>query len=140
VIKITNNLSIDENEIEEEFIRSSGPGGQNVNKVATAVQLRFNISNSSLPDELKKRLISLAGKQVTKDSVLIISARKYRTQEKNRKDSLERLIVLLQKACVKPKTRKKTKPSPSSVQKRLKNKQEKSDIKKRRTVSPSDYE
>jgi ribosome-associated protein len=140
VIKITDNISIDEKEIVEEFIRSSGPGGQNVNKVATAVQLRFDITNSALPDELKNRVKYLAGKQVTKDNVLIISARKHRTQEKNRKDALERLVLLLRKAAKKPKNRKKTKPTAASVKKRLKNKQKNSETKKRRIESASDYE
>ncbi len=132
VIQITKDISIDEKEIVEEFIRSSGPGGQNVNKVATAVQLRFNVANSTLPGELKNRLIYLAGRQVTKDSVLIISARRYRTQEKNRKDALERLISLLRRAAGKPKNRKKTKPTDASVRLRLKDKKKKSETKKHR--------
>jgi ribosome-associated protein len=133
MIQITKFISIDEKEIKEEFIRSSGPGGQNVNKVATAVQLRFNAAGaSSLPDEVKERLIRLAGRRITVDGVLIITARRFRTQEKNREDALFRLISLIREACKNPKNRKKTKPTGASIKLRLEKKRKKSEIKKHR--------
>jgi ribosome-associated protein len=133
MIFITELISINEKEIKEEFIRSSGPGGQNVNKVATAVQLRFNVDrSSSLPDEVKERLIRLAGRRITVDGMLIISARRFRTQEKNREDALQRLISLIREACKNPKNRKKTKPNNASVKLRLENKRRKSRLKNRR--------
>ena len=107
MIHISNELSIDESEIGEEFIHASGPGGQNVNKVATAVQLRFNVRTSpSLPDDVRLRLISIAGKRISRDGTLIIKARRYRTRERNRQDALERLIDLIRKANEIPKTRR----------------------------------
>ena len=133
MIRITEQISIDETEIKEEFIRSSGPGGQNVNKVSTAVQLRFDITKSALPAEVKERLFRLAGKRVSGDNVLIISAKRYRYQEKNRKDALEKLISLIRKASEKPISRKKTKPTNASIERRLKDKRVKSEIKKLRT-------
>ena len=113
MIQITPNISLDESELDLEFVRSSGPGGQNVNKVATAVQLRFDLQHSpSLPEDVRTRAISLAGKQVTDDGVLIIQARKYRTQLRNRQLAIERLVDLLQRAARPPKTRRKTRPPP----------------------------
>jgi ribosome-associated protein len=136
MINITKNISIDEREIKEEFIRSSGPGGQNVNKVATAVQLRFNAADSpSLPEEVRKRLIRLAGKRVTANGVLIITARRFRAQEKNREDALIRLISLIREAARNPKYRKKTIPTVSSVRNRLNSKHKKSELKKSRLDS-----
>lgn len=130
MIKITENISIDENEIKEEFVRSSGPGGQNVNKVSTAVQLRFNVIHSpSLPDEVKSRLIIAAGKRITSDGVLVINARQYRTQEKNRQDALNRFTELIKLAAVKPKKRKKTAPSAESKRERLESKKRRSQVK-----------
>jgi ribosome-associated protein len=138
MIQITKSISIDEREIKEEFIRSSGPGGQNVNKVATAVQLRFDAAgSSSLPGEVKERLIRLAGRRITTDGVLIITARRFRTQEKNREDALLRLVSLISEACKNPKNRKKTKPTGTSVMLRLKNKRRKSEIKKHRLTEIS---
>lgn len=122
-----------EDEIQFEFVRGSGPGGQNVNKVATAVQLRFDASTSpSLTEEVRARLIRLAGKRVTGDGVLVIEARRFRTQEQNRYDALEKFYELLKKAYEKPKQRRKTKPTKASHEKRLKEKKVRSQVKRGR--------
>jgi ribosome-associated protein len=135
-MRITPSLIIDEKEIKEQFIRSSGPGGQNVNKVATAVQLRFNVRhNNSLPDDVRKRLMRLAGNRITEEGDLIIEARRYRTQERNRQDARERLVSLVQKATIKPKIRLKTKPSASSIKQRLEEKQRRGKLKQLRRQS-----
>tara|TARA_B100000470_G_C19643380_1_gene325316 strand:+ start:211 stop:636 length:426 start_codon:yes stop_codon:yes gene_type:complete len=133
MIIITSTLSIDENELHFNFIRSSGPGGQNVNKASTAVQLRFDVVNSpTLPEDVKKRLIQISGKKMTEKGILIIDSRRYRTQLRNRKDSVERLITLIKQAAQKSKPRKKTTPPFGSKEKRLKNKHHRSEIKKQR--------
>jgi Protein chain release factor B len=138
MISITSAIAIDESEIREEFIRSSGPGGQNVNKVATAVQLRFDAANSpSLPDDVRRRLIRLAGRRMTGGGVLIIDARRFRTQERNRQDAINRLIDLIRKATEKPKPRRRMGPTPASKVRRLDAKRRRSETKqKRQTVSP----
>ena len=123
MIQITPAIAIDENEIREEFIRASGPGGQNVNKVNTAVQLRFDVTHSpSLPEDVRKRLISLARGYITGQGVLIIDARRFRTQAANRQDAINRLIELIRKAAQKPRIRYKTKPTLASKRRRLENK------------------
>jgi ribosome-associated protein len=123
MIQITRTIAIDENEIQEDFIRASGPGGQNVNKASTAVQLRFDVAKSpSLPDEVRERLVSLARNRISEDGVLIIDARRFRTQRANRRDALERLVELIRKAAPKPQIRRKTKPTLSSKIRRLETK------------------
>jgi ribosome-associated protein len=140
MIRITRSIAIDESEIEEEFVRASGPGGQNVNKVATAVLLRFDAAGSpSLPDDVRERLRRLAGRRMTKDGVIVIRARRYRTQERNRQDALDRLVALIRRAAEKPRPRRRTKPTAASREKRLQTKRRRSETKrKRRRVSGSE--
>lgn len=132
MIAITPSLKIDESELQIDFIRASGPGGQNVNKVATAVQLRFDLRNSSLPEDVKERLIQLAGNRITSEGVLLIEAKRFRTQEQNREDAIQRFVELVRKSLVQPKTRKKTKPTQASKEARLKEKKRRGEIKKMR--------
>jgi ribosome-associated protein len=132
MIEITPSFQIDERELQIDFVRASGPGGQNVNKVATAAQLRFDVHASSLPEEVKARLIRLAGNRVTSEGVLLIEARRFRTQEQNREDAIRRFVELVRKALVKPKPRKRTKPTKASKEERLKEKKRRAEIKKMR--------
>lgn len=139
MIHISNRIAINENEIKEEFIQASGPGGQNVNKVASAVQLRFNVVNSpSLPEDIRKRLIIIAGRRLSSEGYLIISARKFRDQHKNRADAIKRLVEIIRKAAEVEKPRIKTKPSGKSKTKRLEAKRHRSGIKRIRKPVPAE--
>jgi len=130
MLAITDSLSIDERDIKISFIRASGPGGQNVNKLATAVQLRFDVAQcKTLPDGVKTRLARLAGRRLTQDGILILTADRHRTQERNRQDALDRLAELIRAAAVRPKLRRPTKPTLASKRRRLQSKAERSTLK-----------
>jgi ribosome-associated protein len=135
MIQITPTFNIDERELQLDFIRASGPGGQNVNKVATAVQLRFDVAHSTLPEEAKTRLMQLAGTRMSSEGILLLEAKRFRTQEQNREDALQRFIELVQKALIPPKPRKRTRPTALSKTKRLKAKRIKADTKRLRKKS-----
>ena len=137
MIRVTASISIDPAELEEEFIRSSGPGGQNVNKVASAVQLRFNARKSpNLPQAVKARLEAIAGQRLTKDGVIIIEASRFRSQVRNRADALERLVELIREASIQPVTRRATKPTYGSKLRRLEGKKKRSGTKSLRRSKP----
>ncbi len=140
MLRVTPDIAIGEHEIKYDFVRSSGPGGQNVNKVSTAVQLRFDVYGSaSLPPDVKDRLRILAGKKLSTDGILIIQASRFKSQEKNRQDAVERLVHMIRQATVKPKKRVKTKPSRRSKQRRLEAKRHRSRVKQnRRCVKDTD--
>jgi ribosome-associated protein len=129
MIHITNTIVLDEREIDERFVRASGPGGQNVNKVSTAVELRFDVRASSLPADMKERLIELAGHRMTMTGVLLLDSREHRTQGQNREAARARLIALLQQAARRPKKRRPTKPRAGAREKRLTSKRQRSEVK-----------
>ena len=130
MIRINDRINLDETELEESFVRSSGPGGQNVNKLSTAVQLRFDVRrSSSLPNDVAIRLMRLAGKRMTKDGVLVLIAQNHRTQERNRAEALERLVDMIREAAIPPVPRRATKPPKASKKQRLESKKRRSGIK-----------
>jgi ribosome-associated protein len=137
-IAVNDNLALDESEISETFIRASGPGGQNVNKVASAAQLRFDLRSSpSLPEAVKARLARLAGSRLTQDGVIIITAQRFRSQERNRDDARDRLTALIRRAAKTPKPRRKTRPSAAQREERLAAKARRASVKRQRRVAPS---
>lgn len=138
MIRVNAQINLDEREIEEDFVRASGPGGQNVNKLSTAVQLRFNVRESpSLPADIRARLERLAGSRLTRDGVLVIIAQRHRTQTRNRQDAVERLIELIRKAAVAPRPRRATKPSRASRERRIESKKRHASLKRLRRARPS---
>ena len=137
MIRITDSISLDERELEENFVRSAGPGGQNVNKLATAVQLRFDARRSpNLSDDVRLRLERLAGRRLTREGVLVIEAQRHRTQERNRQDALDRLIELIRRAAVAPTPRRPTKPTGASRERRIESKKRRGSIKGMRRSKP----
>src|SRR6187549_3603205 len=137
MIPIVDGIALDESEISERFVRASGPGGQNVNKVSTAVQLRFDVGASSLPAEVKARLVALAGKRLTTEGVLVIDSREHRTQAMNREAARARLVALVEQATHRPKSRRATRPGKGQREQRLGEKRERSEVKASRQRRPS---
>ncbi|MCU1383449.1 MAG: yaeJ [Acidobacteria bacterium] len=129
MIRITETIAIEERELDERFVRASGPGGQNVNKVSTAVELRFDVTGSSLPADMKTRLTALAGTRISTDGVLLIDSREHRTQVQNREAARARLVALLQLAAKRPKPRRPTRPKRAAKEKRLESKRQRSEVK-----------
>jgi ribosome-associated protein len=138
MIRVTDRISLDEDEIEERFVRASGPGGQNVNKLSSAVQLRFDVRHSpSLPEDVRARLERIAGRRLTREGVLVIIAQRHRTQERNRQDARERLIELIARASVAPAVRRPTRPTAGSRERRLAGKKNRAAIKSLRQAKPA---
>jgi ribosome-associated protein len=129
MLQITDTLTIDERELEERFVRASGPGGQNVNKVSTAVELRFDVGRSSLPEDVKTRLIALAGSRMTNDGVLLVDSREHRTQAMNREAARARLVSFVQQAAIRPRKRRPTRPGKAAKERRLVGKKQRSSVK-----------
>ena len=138
MIKIAPGIALADNEVQERFVRASGPGGQNVNKVATAVELRFDVRRSSLPLDVQTRLIALAGRRVSTDGVLIIDSRIYRSQARNREAALDRLVALIRRSARKPRSRRPTRPSAAAREKRLTDKKQRGAVKAQRTRRDDD--
>ena len=136
-MRVNDYISIPDSELDERFVRASGPGGQNVNKVSTAVELRFDVSASSLPPDVKERLVALAGKRITAEGVLTIDSREHRTQAQNREAARERLAALVLAATIKPKKRRKTRPTAGSRERRIESKKRRASVKTLRG-KPSD--
>lgn len=132
MIRVTRDITIDEKDLDIAFVRASGPGGQNVNKLSTAAQLRFDVSRISLAPDVMTRLTALAGQRMTKDGVVVIHAQRFRTQERNRADAIDRLLELLREASVRPKPRRATRPTLGSKMRRLDGKKRRGDIKANR--------
>jgi ribosome-associated protein len=139
MIRITDTIAIGEDELSERFVRAAGPGGQNVNKVATAVQMRFDVRRSpNLPDEVRTRLVRMAGRRLTRDGVLVIIAQRFRTQERNREDATERLVSLIRQAAVRPTPRRPTRPTKASRERRLTAKKRRAGVKSLRGAQLAD--
>jgi len=138
LIRINDDIAIDDREIDERFVRASGPGGQNVNKVATAVELRFDVRSSSMPSDVKDRLLALAANRITADGVLLIDSREHRTQARNREAARERLVALIAQAAKKPRRRKATRPRPAAREKRLESKKLRGRVKVLRRTQSDD--
>jgi ribosome-associated protein len=136
VIRITSDVAIDESAIDVSFTRSSGPGGQKVNRAATAVQLRLDVANASLPEDVRQRLTDIAGNRINKDGELIIEASNRRSQARNRQEALDRLVALIRRAAKKPKPRRRTRRTAASERRRLENKRRHSEKKRRRRYTP----